>query len=312
MTGPVSLLRSVGSERAPRNRRGDRPPRRLTPRRRGSRARAARRRRALDEVAEAVAPYELPAELRRFWERVDAERMERVHLPETRRTCECPPRFEPDLRENGAPPVLLPVDYASHCYGVIELRSEWSEGGTILEWDLDAFPLVAHSVADRIAVLAELVSEGRFERGDGYVVTRSSSRAGEAARDASTRSALTRCTATCARSRTSSRRGRPTGSSTSGIDLGDREPSARRTRSRSSLPQRGEGRVTGRIHGEVTRLIGTGRRDAGRGGRRDEGHRRLVPGRYEPVGAGPWTAFRVRGHHRGPGRRPARPRHAPR
>jgi hypothetical protein len=67
------------------------------------------------------------------------------------------------------PPILLPLDYASHTYGVIELASEWSEGGTILEWGFDDFPLVARTLADRIDVLAELLAEGHFERGNGFV-----------------------------------------------------------------------------------------------------------------------------------------------
>lgn len=128
---------------------------------------------AVAEVAEAVAPYAVPSELRRFWERVDAERIPVYTFPMVRG-----PGTALDLlgglRELGAvpsvpPPLLLPVDYASHCYGTIELGSEGNEGGTILEWGFDDLPLVSRSLGDRIAVLAELLLEGSFERGDGFL-----------------------------------------------------------------------------------------------------------------------------------------------
>jgi hypothetical protein len=67
------------------------------------------------------------------------------------------------------PPILLPLDYSSHCYGVIALGSEWSDGGTIFEFEFDALPVVASSLADRVDLLAELLAEGHFERVDVYV-----------------------------------------------------------------------------------------------------------------------------------------------
>jgi hypothetical protein len=211
--------------------------------------------RALDEVAEAVAPYELPADLGRFWERVDAERVEVYTFPKLGGPASAL-ALQPGLREYGAPPVLLPLDYASHCYGVIELRSEWIEGGTILEWDLDALPLVAHSVADRIAVLAELVSEGRFEHGDGYVVL--DHRAEREKR-------LARLVASGPHPVYGDLRAIPPELEawpthwlvTSGIDLGDREPLGATHTIAELVAAAGQGLVTGRIHGEVIRLIGT-------------------------------------------------------
>ncbi len=211
--------------------------------------------RALDEVTDAVAPYELPAELRRFWERVDDERMEVYTFPRLGGPANAL-AFQGSLRKSGAPPVLLPIDYASHCYGVIELRSEWSEGGTILEWDLDAFPLVAHSVADRIAVLGELVSEGRFERGDGYVVLD---------HPAEQEKRLARLDAFGPHPVYGNLRAIPHELEawpthwlvTSGIDLGDREPLGATHTIAELVAAAGDGMVTGRIHGEVIRLIGT-------------------------------------------------------
>ena len=212
--------------------------------------------RALEEVAKAVAPYELPAELRRFWERVDAERMELYTFPRLGGPANAS-ALRPDLRENGAPPVLLPIDYASHCYGVIELRSEWSEGGTILEWDMDAFPLVAHSVADRIGVLAELVSEGRFERGDGYVVLEHP--AEQKKRLASLDAFGPHPVYGDLRAIPHEIEAWPTHwLATSGIDLGDREPLGATHTIAGLVAAAADGPVTGRIHGEVIRLIGTG------------------------------------------------------
>jgi len=52
---------------------------------------------------------------------------------------------------------------------VIALGSEWSDGGTIFEFEFDALPVVASSLADRVDLLAELLAEGHFERVDVYV-----------------------------------------------------------------------------------------------------------------------------------------------
>jgi hypothetical protein len=211
--------------------------------------------RALDEVAEAVAPYELPAELGRFWERVDAEHVEVYTFPRLGGPASAL-ALRGGLREYGAPPILLPIDYASHCYGAIELGSEWSEGGTILEWDLDAFPLVSHSVADRIALLAELVSEGLFERGDGYVAL--DHRAEQEKR-------LARLVSGGPHPMYGDRRAIPRELeawpthwlATSGIDLRDREPLGATHTIAELVAAAGAGVVTGRIHGEVIRLVGT-------------------------------------------------------
>ncbi len=128
----------------------------------------------IDAIAGEVAPYVLPAELRHFWEQVDPDRLALFTFPMLRG-----PAYSLELlrglRELGQepplapPPILLPLDYASHCYGAIELDSEWNDGGTIFEWEFDALPLVAYTLADRIALLAELLTEGHFERGDDHV-----------------------------------------------------------------------------------------------------------------------------------------------
>jgi hypothetical protein len=195
--------------------------------------------RAADEVAAAAAPYEVPAELRRFWERVDPERMEVYTVPRLGGPAHAL-ELQPSLREYGAPPVLLPIDYASHCFGVIELGSEWTDGGTILDWNFDGFAVVAHSLADRLAVLTELLLEDRFDRGDGFVsLDHRAEQQKRLAHLADT--GLIPCTATCARSRASSSRGRPTGSPRAGLTSETASLSARPTRSPNSLPRPARG-----------------------------------------------------------------------
>jgi hypothetical protein len=86
------------------------------------------------EIAEVVAPYGIPPELelRRFWERVDAERIPVYTFPRLGGPAAALELLNGlrELRQLGEtapsvpPPMLLPVDYASHCYGVIELGSE--------------------------------------------------------------------------------------------------------------------------------------------------------------------------------------------
>ena len=211
--------------------------------------------RAVDAVAHAVVPYELPAELRRFWERVDPERMEVYTFPTLGGPADAL-ELQQSLREYGAPPVLLPIDYASHCFGVIELGSKWTEGGTILEWDFDGFPLVSRSVADRLAVLTELLLEGLFERGDGFVSLdhRAEQQKRLARLDAYGRHPVYGDLRAIPRELES---WPPHWLFASGIDLKDREPLGATHTIVELVAAASEGRVVGRIHGEVIRLIGT-------------------------------------------------------
>jgi hypothetical protein len=210
--------------------------------------------RAVDEVAKAVSPYELPTELGRFWERVASERIEVYTFPRLGGPADAL-ELQQSLREYGAPPVLLPIDYASHCFGVIELESEWTAGGTILEWDFDGFPLVSRSVADRLAVVTELLSAGLFERGDGFVSL--DHRAEQAKR-------LARLDAAGPHPVYGDLRAIPRELEswpahwlvTSGIELADREPLGATHTIAELVAAADEGRVTGRIHGEVIRLAG--------------------------------------------------------
>ena len=214
------------------------------------------------ELDEAVAPYAIPGELRRFWERVDAERVPVFTFPMIRGPGAALELLR-GLRELGQtvplvpPPLLLPLDYASHCHGVIELASEWSEGGTILEWGYDDFPLVARSVGDRIDVLAELLFEGRFERGDGFI---------SLDHQAEQEKRRARLAASGPDRIYGDLRAIPIALESwpahwlaaSGVDLRDRMPRGATHTIAEIVAAANVGRVTGRIHGEVIRLVGIG------------------------------------------------------
>jgi hypothetical protein len=130
------------------------------------------------------------------------------------------------------------------------------ERGTILEWDLDASTLVSHGVANRIVVVAELVSEGLFERGDGYVAL--DHRAEQEKRLAGLGAFGTHPIYGGLRAIPRELESWPTHwLATSGIDLRDREPLGATHAIAELVAAAGEGVVTGRIHGEVIRLMGT-------------------------------------------------------
>jgi hypothetical protein len=140
---------------------------------------------------------------------------------------------------------------------VIELGSEWCEGGTVFEWEFDNVPLVARSLADRIDVFAELLFEGSFERGDGFVSL--DHRAEQEKR-------LERLTAADPHPLYSDLRTIPIGLESwpahwlvaSGIDLRHRVPRGATHTVAELVAAAAAGPVTGRIHAEVRRLVGIG------------------------------------------------------
>ena len=213
-------------------------------------------------ISEDVAPHVLPAELRRFWEQVDADRIAVFTFPMLRGPAHALEILS-WLRENeppvpvGFPPMLLPVDYASQCYCVIELASEWNEGGVILEWDVDVLPLVSHTLADRIDMLAALLAGELFERGDGGVSIdhRAEQELRSARLDASGPHPVYGGLHAIPRE---------LGSwpahwlAASGIDLRDREPLGATHSIAELVAAAAVGPVTGRVHGEVIRLVGSG------------------------------------------------------
>ncbi|HLE99202.1 MAG TPA: hypothetical protein VI540_04840 [Gaiellaceae bacterium] len=129
---------------------------------------------ALDEIAEAIAPWELPGDLRRFWGRVAVEPdafpvsgwcMGSLDPPEralsTHRL-----NFDPDVYMPFGPPFLFPIARHAETQWSAELASEWCEGGTVFSCPVD-IEIEYPSFADLIDVYAELLEEGEFERGYG-------------------------------------------------------------------------------------------------------------------------------------------------
>jgi hypothetical protein len=212
------------------------------------------------EIAEEVAPYVLPAELRRFWERVDAGAAAALTSPglgdpagalEARRW----------MREIavptplGLPPVLLPFDTDGRCDGLIELGSEWGEGAAIFGYDTDGFELISPTLADRIDLIAELLLDGRFERTDASVfVDRRVEQARRAARlDAYGPHPVYGHLRTFAAAFNS---WPAHWLAASGVDLASREPLGATHTLAELVAAAATGSATGRIHGQVMVLVG--------------------------------------------------------
>jgi hypothetical protein len=213
------------------------------------------------EIAEVVAPYVLPDELRRFWERVDAERIDVHTFPKIGGPASTLSqlRIVRDVATPvpiGLPPILLPVDYASHCFGAVELGTEWSEGGSLLEFDFDDVPFVSRSVADWLDMLAELLSEGSFELHDGWA---------ELDHPAVLANRLARLESSGPHPVYGDLRAIPSALESwpahwlaaSGIDLRDREPLGATSTIAELVDAADAGPVRGRIHAEVVRLVGS-------------------------------------------------------
>jgi len=218
----------------------------------------------IGEVADEVAPYILPADFRRLWERVDPEsiRLRTFPMIGGPATALAELRMVRELATPipiGLPPILLPIDYASHCFGVVELGSEWSEGGSILEYAFEDMPFVSHSVADWLELLAELLTEGSFELHDGWA---------ELDHPATLQKRLARLESCGPHPVYGDLRAIPDALhlwpahwlAASGIDLRDREPLGATTTIAELVAAAADGpsAVTGRVHAEVTRLAGSG------------------------------------------------------
>jgi hypothetical protein len=132
---------------------------------------------SLDELDQAIAPYSLPLDLHRFWERVEFEslRVSSWSLPER-----CSPRtaldthrlnLDPDLFPlQFGPPLLFPIARHSGDQWSIELVSRWCEGGIVFtHGDPGPVRIEYPSFSDLLEVYAELIEERRFTLHDnGY------------------------------------------------------------------------------------------------------------------------------------------------
>jgi hypothetical protein len=121
----------------------------------------------LERIATAIAPLRLPADLRRFWERIDPPTLRAEVFPTLRG-----PRFalESWQREREEfpqlPAILFLIGYESWSCVSVELDGMESVGGALFQWGLadGDFHLGYHRLGDWLARVAELVRAGSYER----------------------------------------------------------------------------------------------------------------------------------------------------
>jgi hypothetical protein len=213
---------------------------------------------AVDEAAEAVSPYELPAELGHFWERVDPAGIGDLFFPplvqpsaalELQKVCTDSGASVP-LRP---PPTFLVIGYASHVHRSIELSSPVADGGTVIRWSWDdrAFEISYRSLSALLATFADLVAERESD-----FIPESTERERQLARlDAAPPHPLYRDL----REIPGDLESWPVHwLAASGIDLRDREPRGATHTSDELVAAAADGPVTGRIHATVVRLLGIG------------------------------------------------------
>jgi hypothetical protein len=128
---------------------------------------------SVGEVERALAPYTLPPDLRRFWERVDFSglRVTGWTLPEPRDPRPALEAHRQNLEEAPllfGPPLLFPIARISGDQWSIELVSRWGPGGTVFSQDNGAGELQIEyaSFSDLLEVYVELIEEGCFQRRD--------------------------------------------------------------------------------------------------------------------------------------------------
>jgi hypothetical protein len=132
---------------------------------------------SLEDVDAAVAPYELPGDLRRFWERVDPSSLAVRTFPDLLAPAAALKLRQAELDETsagfplGPPPLLCTIAYASSVSLSVELGSARGLGGTIFRWAYDepGFRIEYRMLADLFDVLTELVSEDALEHNGGFV-----------------------------------------------------------------------------------------------------------------------------------------------
>jgi len=140
---------------------------------------------------------------------------------------------------------------------VVELGTEWDEGGSFLEFEFEAMPFVSRSVADWLDLIAELLSEGSFELHDGW--TELDHPAVLANRLARLESAGPHPVYGDLRAIPGAPESWPSHwLAASGIDLRSREPLGATSTIAELVDAAGAGPVTGRIQAEVVRLVGSG------------------------------------------------------
>jgi hypothetical protein len=125
----------------------------------------------LDAVEAAIAPMSLPADVRRWWERVDPWSVRAWAYP-TLTSCDFALDTWVQHRDEfpgQAPRSLFLVGYESWACMSVELDSPLGAGRALFEWRLDgsSFYLRYHSLGGWLARITGLLVAGEFERRDG-------------------------------------------------------------------------------------------------------------------------------------------------
>jgi len=125
----------------------------------------------LEAINETISPMSLPAELQRFWQRVDPRSLRVWAYPQP-----IDPGFALDTWKQHrdefpriAPRTLFLVGFESWGCMSMELDSPDSRGGSLFEWRLEDgdFYLRYHQLSDWLDRMTELIRAGEFERRDG-------------------------------------------------------------------------------------------------------------------------------------------------
>lgn len=121
---------------------------------------------ALRQIAAAIAPLRLPAELEEFWRRVDPQSITVAPYPHL-----TSPDFALDSwrshcdeLEGMVPRVLFPVAYESHGFLMVELEDGRGTGGPVFAWAYadEAFVLSFPTLSAYLHLLATMVELGEF------------------------------------------------------------------------------------------------------------------------------------------------------
>ncbi|WP_133241240.1 hypothetical protein [Nocardioides gansuensis] len=124
---------------------------------------------AVGEVAAAISPWRLPAEVEQFWRLTDGyssslSLFPHPHAADPQFALEC--WHEHQQQPGMTPDLLFPVCYESHAFLLVELDGPPGTGGACFTWayGLEPFVLVASDLTSYLEVAAQTLEVGRVER----------------------------------------------------------------------------------------------------------------------------------------------------